>query len=50
MAGASLVGVGTAGMQDPRAPERIARDLGRWCEREGVRSIADVIGALEWAP
>lgn len=48
MAGASLVGVGTAGMQDPRAPERIARDLGRWCAREGVRSIAEVVGSLEW--
>ena len=49
MAGASLVGVGTAGMQDPRAPERIARDLGRWCAREGVRSIAEVVGSLQWA-
>ena len=50
MAGASLVGVGTASMQDPRAPERIARDLGRWCEREGVRSLGEVVGALEWSP
>jgi dihydroorotate dehydrogenase (NAD+) catalytic subunit len=50
MAGASLVGVGTASMQDPRAPERIARDLARWCAREGVRSIAEVVGALEWKP
>jgi dihydroorotate dehydrogenase (NAD+) catalytic subunit len=49
MAGASLVGVGTAGMQDPRAPERIVRDLGRWCAREGVRSIAEVVGSLQWA-
>jgi dihydroorotate dehydrogenase (NAD+) catalytic subunit len=49
MAGASLVGVGTAGMQDPRAPERITRDLGRWCAREGVRSIAEVVGSLQWA-
>ncbi len=50
MAGASLVGVGTASMQDPRAPERIARDLARWCAREGVRSVDEVIGALEWSP
>jgi dihydroorotate dehydrogenase (NAD+) catalytic subunit len=50
MAGASLVGVGTAAMQDPRAPERIVRDLGRWCAREGVGSLADVVGALEWSP
>jgi dihydroorotate dehydrogenase (NAD+) catalytic subunit len=48
MAGASLVGVGTAAMQDPRAPERIARDLERWCRREGVRSVGEIVGALEW--
>ncbi len=48
MAGASLVGVGTASMQDPRAPERIARGLGAWAEAEGVRAIADVVGSLEW--
>jgi dihydroorotate dehydrogenase (NAD+) catalytic subunit len=48
LAGASLVGVGTAAMQDPRVPERIVRDLGRWCEREGVRRIGDVVGTLEW--
>ena len=50
MAGASLVGVGTAAMQDPRAPERIARDLERWCAREGVRSLGEVVGTLEWTP
>jgi dihydroorotate dehydrogenase (NAD+) catalytic subunit len=48
IAGASLVGVGTAGMQDPRVPERIARDLGRWCAREGVGRLADVVGTLAW--
>lgn len=50
MAGASLVGIGTASMQDPRAPERVVRALARWCAREGVASIGDVVGALEWAP
>lgn len=48
LAGASLVGMGTASMVDPRAPERVVRDLGRWCEREGVRSLADVVGTLAW--
>lgn len=48
VAGATLVGVGTAGMQDPRAPERIARDLGRWCAREGVARLSDVVGTLAW--
>lgn len=48
MAGASLVGVGTAALRDPRAPERIVRQLQRWCEREGVRDITTVIGTLQW--
>lgn len=48
LAGASLVGVGTAAMQDPRAPEQIARGLDAWAAREGVRSLADVIGTVEW--
>jgi dihydroorotate dehydrogenase (NAD+) catalytic subunit len=48
LAGATLVGVGTASMKDPRAPERIVRDLGRWCERQGVRQLADLVGTLEW--
>jgi dihydroorotate dehydrogenase (NAD+) catalytic subunit len=48
LAGASLVGIGTAAMQDPRVPERVVRDLARWCERHGVRSIAEIVGTLEW--
>lgn len=48
MAGASLVAIGTAAMQDPRLPERIVRDLGRWCDRHGVARLADVVGSLQW--
>jgi dihydroorotate dehydrogenase (NAD+) catalytic subunit len=48
MAGATLVGVGTAGMVDPRAPERIVDELGHWCQRHGVRDLASVRGTLEW--
>ncbi len=48
MAGATLVGVGTAGMVDPRAPERIVVGLTRWCERHGVRSLDSVRGTLQW--
>lgn len=48
LAGATLVGVGTAAMRDPRAPERIVRGLRRWCRRHGVRSLREIIGALEW--
>ena len=48
LAGASLVGVGTAALADPRVPERLVRDLARWCARHGVKSLTDVIGRLEW--
>ena len=48
LAGASLVGIGTAALEDPRLPERLVRDLRRWCERHGVRSIGELVGALEW--
>jgi dihydroorotate dehydrogenase (NAD+) catalytic subunit len=48
LAGASLVGVGTAALADPRLPERLVRDLERWCERHGVRSVTELVGALEW--
>jgi dihydroorotate dehydrogenase (NAD+) catalytic subunit len=48
MAGATLVGVGTAGLVDPRAPERIVRELAAWCDSRGVRSVSEVIGTLEW--
>jgi dihydroorotate dehydrogenase (NAD+) catalytic subunit len=48
MAGASLVGVGTAALRDPRAPERIARDLDLWAANAGVHDLRDVIGTLQW--
>lgn len=48
MAGASLVGVGTAAMRDPRAPTRIARGLAQWQLAHNVRHLHDVKGTLEW--
>ncbi|MBC7840707.1 MAG: dihydroorotate dehydrogenase [Gemmatimonadaceae bacterium] len=48
MAGATLVGVGTASMVNPRAPERIVQELEHWCDRHGVTSLNDVRGTLEW--
>jgi dihydroorotate dehydrogenase (NAD+) catalytic subunit len=48
VAGASLVAVGTAAMANPRVPERIVRDLARWCEGHGIARLADVVGTLEW--
>ena len=48
VAGATLVGIGTGALQDPRLPERIVRDLDRWCARHGVARLADLVGTLEW--
>jgi len=47
VAGASLVGIGTAMLRDPRAPERVVRDLARWCERNGIARLTDLVGSLE---
>ncbi len=48
IAGASLVGVGTANLRDPRTAERITRDLDRWCNASGVKTIRELVGTLEW--
>lgn len=48
IAGASLVGIGTAALRDPRTPERIVRDLDAWCRRHGVDQIQELSGTLEW--
>jgi dihydroorotate dehydrogenase (NAD+) catalytic subunit len=48
MAGASLVGVGTAALRDPRAPERIIGELDTWCRSHGVKNILELRGQLEW--
>jgi dihydroorotate dehydrogenase (NAD+) catalytic subunit len=47
IAGASLVGVGTAMLRDPRAPERLVRELAEWCRANGVARLADLVGTLE---
>ena len=48
LAGACLIGVGTAALRDPRAPERIARELASWADGQGVRDLNSIIGTLEW--
>ena len=47
IAGATAVEVGTATFWDPRAPLRIARELGRFLKREGIAKAADLIGTLK---
>jgi dihydroorotate dehydrogenase (NAD+) catalytic subunit len=46
VAGACAVQVGTATFYDPRAPERIACELVRWCRRHGVASARELVGTL----
>lgn len=48
MAGASLVGVGTAALRDPRAPDRILSEMKAWLRAHGIKSVSDIIGSLEW--
>lgn len=48
LAGASLVGVGTAAMKEPRLPARIIRDLARWLDAHRIGSVNELRGALEW--
>lgn len=48
LAGASLVGMGTAALRDPRAPERVVRELASWCRAHDVRAVRDLTGTLEW--
>jgi dihydroorotate dehydrogenase (NAD+) catalytic subunit len=43
-AGASLVAVGTAALADPRAPERIVRELGALLADRGAAAVRDVVG------
>jgi dihydroorotate dehydrogenase (NAD+) catalytic subunit len=45
LAGASAVQVGTATFADPAAPAKVLHDLGRWCDRHGVLSVSELVGA-----
>ncbi len=47
LAGATAVGVGTASFRDPRAPQKVAVELERWCRRHGVEAVAELTGAVE---
>ena len=48
IAGASLVAVGTAAMQQPRLPEKLVDDLARWCAGHRVQSVRELTGSLSW--
>ena len=46
LAGATAVEVGTANFWDPRACERLAGELERWCLEQHVESVASLRGGL----
>ena len=48
IAGASLVAIGTAAMQQPRLPANLVADLGRWCTEKGITSLSEIRGSLQW--
>lgn len=47
LAGATAVQVGTASYADPRATERLAKELEAWCRSHDVERVASLTGALE---
>jgi dihydroorotate dehydrogenase (NAD+) catalytic subunit len=47
LAGATTVQVGTASYADPRAVQRIAESLERWCARHHIARVADLTGGLQ---
>ncbi|MGI4980178.1 MAG: dihydroorotate dehydrogenase [Janthinobacterium lividum] len=46
LAGATAVQVGTASYADPRAAEKIATGLGKWCGSHGVVRVSELVGGL----
>jgi dihydroorotate dehydrogenase (NAD+) catalytic subunit len=47
VAGASLIGIGTAALRDPRAPMRVVKEMSAWCDAHGVARISELVGTLE---
>lgn len=47
LAGATAVQVGTASYADPRATERLAKELEAWCKSHDVAKVSSLTGALE---
>jgi dihydroorotate dehydrogenase (NAD+) catalytic subunit len=45
-AGADAVEVGTATFADPRAPARVLAELERWCRRQRVGAVRDLVAAV----
>jgi len=50
LAGATAVQVGTASYADPRATQRLAKDLESWCRSHQIERVSSLTGALEIPP
>ncbi|MCE2882267.1 MAG: dihydroorotate dehydrogenase [Planctomycetaceae bacterium] len=50
LAGATAVGMGTALFIDPRSPVRVVDGLAKWVERQGCRTVTELVGAARSAP
>lgn len=48
LAGASLVGIGTAALRNPRVPEQIATALGTIASSRGLPNLQSLVGTLQW--
>jgi hypothetical protein len=35
-------------MQQPRLPEKLVGELGRWLSEKGITSLAELRGSLKW--
>ena len=46
MAGAQLIQVGAAIFRDPYAPVKIIDGINEWCDRNGVRSVSEIVGTV----
>jgi dihydroorotate dehydrogenase (NAD+) catalytic subunit len=47
LAGATAIQVGTASYADPRAVERLAKELESWCRSRNIEKVSRLTGALE---
>lgn len=50
MAGATAVQIGSANLTDPRTPLNVLRGIERFCEKEGIEKISDIIGCARHNP
>lgn len=47
MAGADAIEVGTASLRDPRAPLKVLAGIARWCRRNNVTSVRELVAGLQ---